>query len=127
MEKVYCHNVEELIRKMIRELRGRVVEEVPETGDFPKVSVKYENPDKALTISHILLWVANAPKGSDGSGHERYIELAAYNLPSPYYCRVMMGWGSKEDIVKLLDDEGLVQRLLEKVPRMAEEFRHIPW
>lgn len=120
------NGMEMLIRKMICELRERVVKEVPETGDFSKVSVKYENPDKTLTMSHLLLWVANVPEGSEGYGHERYMEFVLYNLPSPYYCRVMIGRGSKEDIVKLLDDEGLVQRLLDKLPRMAEEFRHIP-
>ena len=55
------NTMEELIKKMIRDLREQVKEKVPEEGSFPVVYERYENPDKSISLSHLILKVTAVP------------------------------------------------------------------
>jgi len=55
------NTMEELIKKMIRDLLEQVKEKVPEEGSFPVVYERYENPDKSISLSHLILKVTAVP------------------------------------------------------------------
>lgn len=115
--------MEELIRKMIRDLREQVDEKVPEAGRFKIVYSEFKNPDKGMRVTDWMLKITQPPKSLDPTETKRYLELVAYNLPSPYIAESVMGYGKKSDIKKLLQDEDkLMAKIKEKIPNLARDL-----
>lgn len=117
--------MEEMVKKMIRDLRERVTNEVPEIGEFKIVYEQFPNPDKNLDITDIMLKVTKPSKIIEGHEHKRYLELVLYKLPSPYICESVVGRGSKADIIARLYDDNLPQLLVEKIIQTEREFDDI--
>ena len=106
----------ELLEKMIQGLLRQVEEKVPEKGAFP---ILYEREDVSamrIGLSHLILKVTTA--GED----ERYLELAAVNYPSPYGAQSVVGYGSTQDILNRLREDELLEVLLKKVPKLADDI-----
>lgn len=118
--------MEELIRKMIRDLRELVEEKVPEAGEFKIVYADFKNPDKGMCATDWMLKVTQPPKSLDQAQTKRYLELVAYNLPSPYIAESVMGYGNKRDIIKCLQDEdSLVAKIKDKMPSLARDLEDV--
>lgn len=118
--------MEELIRKMIRDLREQTIESVPEVGLFKMVYVGVENPDKGYRVTHWMLKVIPSPEEIDETLKKRYLELVAYNLPSPYIAEKVIRSGNKQDIVDALQDEDtLVAEISMKMPKLARDLEDI--
>lgn len=118
--------MKELIRKMISDLREQVVENVPEAGHFGIVHAEFKNPDKGMGVTDWMLKVTQPPKSLDEKEVERYLELVAYNLPSPYIAESVVGFGNKKDILKKLNDEdALIEVILNKMPKLARDLDDI--
>ena len=114
--------MEELIRKMIHDLRMQVLEKVPEYGTFSVVYERYENPDKSIALSHIILKVTAVKY--EGKETQRFLELATMNYPSPYGCERTVGFGTTKDILRILEDsdESLFQKIMKAIPEMARDL-----
>lgn len=112
--------MEELIRKMIADLRKQVAEKVPEVGEFPVVYERYENPDKSLDLSHIILKVSDV--SVKGSEDKRYLEIAVVNYPSPYGSESVVGYGTTQDILDRLQEEALANDIVKKIHKMEREL-----
>ena len=118
--------MEELILKMILDLREQVMEKVPEVGRFKIVYAAFKNPDKGYRVSDWMLKVTQPPNEIDPSESKRYLELVAYNLPSPYIAEKVIGSGLKQDILKLLQDEtALVANIRERIPALARDLEDV--
>ena len=118
--------MEELVRKMIRNLRGQVIEKVPEVGEFKIVYADFENLDKGFCVTHWMLKVTHPPKKIEETQRKRYLELVAYNLPSPYIAETVIGYGNKQKIMDFLQDENaLTAMILEKMPKLARDLEDI--
>lgn len=114
------------IRNMISKLRRKVVTDVPECGEFPVVYERIPNPDKRMCLTDIMLKVTKPPKELKGTERERYLELVGYRLPSPYISESVVGFGSKQDILKRLEEEALVEKIMERIPHLDEDLRDAP-
>ena len=129
----FCMNSEkkgdimkENIRKMIRDLRDQVEEKVPSAGDFSIVYAQFRNVDKGMGVTDWMLKVTKPPKEIEPTQRGRYLELVAYNLPSPYIAESVMGYGNKQDIMNLLmDEEHLVAKIQDKMPDLARDLEDI--
>lgn len=118
--------LEDLIRQMIRDLRKQVKEKVPDVGQFNIVYASFKNPDKGMIVTDWMLKVTQPPKSIDESEKKRYLELVAYNLPSPFIAEKVMTSGSKQDIIRiLLDEDLLVSSIMEKMPKLASDLEDI--
>lgn len=118
--------MEELIRKMIRDLLEQIDEKVPEVGQFKIVYSDFKNPDKGMCVTDWMLKITQPPKSVDPTETERYLELVAYNLPSPYIAESVVGFGNKKDILKKLNDEdALIEVILNKMPKLARDLDDI--
>lgn len=117
--------MEESIMKMIRDLRARVPNEVPDVGEFKIVYEEFPNTDKGLDITDIMLKITKPPKSIEGHERKRYLELVLYKLPSPYICESIVGRGSKADIIAKLYEDNLPQYLFEKIHQMEKDFNDI--
>ena len=118
--------MEELIRKMIHDLLEQIDEKVPEAGQFKIVYSAFKNPDKSMRVTDWMLKITQPPKTIDPSETKRYLELVAYNLPSPYIGESVMGHGTNRDIKKcLLDEDSLVEKIKNKMPQLARDLEDI--
>lgn len=114
-------SLEQLLREMIAGLRKQAVEKMPELGTFPVIYEREDVTDLHIGLSHLILKVSNVRFA--GSETERFLELAAVNDSSPYGAECVMGFGLTQDILAVLrDEETLLAKLLEKVPKLAEDI-----
>ena len=110
-----------LLEKMVLDLLKQVEEKVPEKGGFPVVYEREEVTDLHIGLSHIILKVTAT--GVPAVGDERYLELAAVNYPCPYGAESVVGFGYTQDIIACLQDkETLIEKLLQKVPKLADDI-----
>ena len=120
--------MKELLQKMIVSLRKQVEEKVPEAGAFPVVYEREDVSAMMVGLSHLILKVSHV--ALPGSEDERFLELGAVNYPSPYGAETVVGYGKTKDILARLQDDTLLDVLIEKVPKLADdvsyEERH-PW
>lgn len=112
--------MKELLQKMIEGLRKQVEEKVPEKGIFPVVYEREDVSTMKVGLSHLIFKVTNV--GVEGSEDKRYLELGAVNYPSPYGAECVVGYGNTQDILAKLHEEGLVDVLMEKVKRLADDI-----
>ena len=119
------NDMEELVKKMIRDLRERVANEVPDEGEFKIIYEEFPNTDKGLDITDVMLKITKPPKCIEGHECKRYLELVLYKVPSPYICESIIGHGSKADIVATLYDDHLPHLLIEKIIQMERDFNDI--
>jgi hypothetical protein len=118
--------MEQLIRKMIRDLRELVDENVPDVGRFDIVYTEFKNNDKGFGVTDWMLKVTQPPKEIEATERKRYLELVAYNVPSPYIAESVICYGNKKDILAcLLQEEALVAQIKGKMPRLARDLDDI--
>ena len=118
--------MKQLIRKMISDLREQVVKQVPEVGEFKIVFAGFENPDNSYRVSKWVLRVTQLSEKVDPTLRERYLELVAYDLYSPYLIESVVGFGDKEKIMERLNDEdALINTILDKMPKLARDLEDI--
>ena len=120
--------MKELLEKMILGLRKQVEEKVPEEGAFPVVYEREDVSEMKIGLSHLILKVTNV--SLKGSENERFLELGAVNHPSPYGAECVVGYGTTQKILARLQEEGLLEELIEKVKKLAEDVKYEemhPW
>ena len=118
-------NMDELIKKMVADLLARAEREVPEYGEFKIVHEEFKNPDKSLLATDFMLKITKPPKNIEGHEKKRYLELVAYNLPSPYIAEKVIGHGNKEEILAKLKESDLCQKIKEKLVQLSRELEDI--
>lgn len=124
MEKsINTNRNEALLHKMIMDIRHRVAAELPEEGDFQTIEEAFDNTDDSVKLTQIALRVIKLPKWMEDSNVERCMELAGYKYPSPYMSTRSVIYGRKPDLLAKLDEAQLVQQLLDKIPKLADDLQ----
>ena len=120
--------MKELLQKMIVSLRKQVEKNVPEEGAFPVVYEREDVSAMKIGLSHLILKVSHvALPGREG---ERMLELGAVNYPSPYGAETVVGYGKTQDILARLQDDALLDVLMKKVTKLADDIYYEethPW
>ncbi|MBQ7419320.1 MAG: hypothetical protein IJV17_01115 [Prevotella sp.] len=114
------NNLEALLKKMISGLLKQVEEKVPEKGAFPVVYEREDVTEMKMGVSHVILKVSNV--SSKGCEDERFLDLAVVNHPNPYGAESAVGFGSTQDILARLRGEELLEVLMKKVPKLADDI-----
>lgn len=118
-------NMDELIKKMITDLLARAEREVPEYGEFRVVWEEFKNPDKSLDATDFLLKITKPPKEIAGTEKERYLEVAALKRGTPYGAESVIGFGTKEDILNKLKEDGLANKIKEKLISLSKGLEDV--
>lgn len=118
-----AEKMDELIKKMITDLKKQVKEKVIPVGDFDVVWEEFENPDKALSATHFLLKVS--PTGVKGAEEKRYLEAAAIIRGGQYGSESVLALGSKQEILDKLNEHGLDQIIKQKFISLAKGLENI--
>lgn len=119
----YENIIEEQVKNLVSKLHARAEREVPEYGDFAPVYEEFKNFDKNLSASNFLLKIYK-PKNSQDE-KLRYIEAAAYALPTPYKAEMPILQGRKEDILKLLKDEDFAENLRKTFVKLSHSLEGV--
>ena len=107
------------ISNLICGLIPKVREQVPESGLFNDVYVEFENTDKELCPTHIMLKVEAVPKCIENYTNSRYLTCVGYKLPAPYKCSSIIKAGTKEEILECLNNASLITIIYPKVYQLS--------
>ena len=99
------------ISNLICGLIPKVREQVPESGLFNDVYSEFENTDKELCLTHIMLKVEAVPKCIENYTNRRYLTCVGYKLPAPIKSPMILKIGTKAEIVDYLHDASLITNL----------------
>ena len=118
------NRMEELVIKMIEELKNKVIaKDVPPLGEFDVVWSEFENTDKAIDATHCLLKISST--GVKGSENMRYLEVAAIKRGTPYGAETVIGYGTIKDILNKLNERGLENIIKEKFIKLSKDLEDI--
>jgi hypothetical protein len=109
-----------LLEKMVGNLYEQAKSKMPEKGAFDVVYEREDVSEMRLGLTHLILKISNVPL--EGSLDKRYLELAAMNYPNPYGAESVVGYGNTKDILERLQDDDLLDKLVEKVPKLAADI-----
>ena len=130
-------DIEERIRKMLKTIRRRVVEGVPECGEFPPIEMTTEYAT-AKGTSFLRIKVIPPPcqfSGSDelrdivfqfsGSDELRDIVFQVGNSQSPYISSRLVVVETKQEILDKLASTEFLRELVDAVPDMEDSLRDV--
>lgn len=91
--------------------------EIPEKGDSVFVYNKIDASEiygEGWCFALNVRWVKDL--------HEYFMELAAYNFPDPYKCDLLVGMGTKQDILNRLRDPNLAEEIAKEIPNLKQNL-----
>ncbi len=113
--------VEDIIQDGINKLAQRAEREVVEYGDFAPVVEKFANYNvKDLKIGVPSIKIVYADYKGDKS--LKRLELDVPSESGKSNANIVMELASKEDILKILSDKGLVERIKKNIQDASEAF-----
>ena len=117
-------DIEERIRKMLKTIRRRVVEGVPECGEFPPIEMTTEYAT-AKGTSFLRIKVIPPPCQFSGSDELRDIVFQVGNSQSPYISSRLVVVETKQEILDKLASTEFLRELVDAVPDMEESLRDV--
>ena len=120
--KTEMQTLNEMTKELAEKLKNRD-REVPEYGDFRIVSEEIENPDKSLPATNFVLQISKPSKNIENHEKLRDLKAVAYNLPHPYKAEILLATGSKQDVLKALEDEEILENLPKIFKKLAFDMQ----
>ena len=97
--------------KMLKDLIARAEREVPEYGDFTPVFENFKNTNPNLDVDRYQLKIFKMPKAQVADETRRFLEAEVYTKAGIYKANMLLGEGSKKDIMKQIKSEDFVEKL----------------
>lgn len=110
------------VKNMVKKITLRAEREVPEYGDFAPVYEEFKNTDTSLKATDFMLKIVKPSNNIAGHEKLRYIELTAYQLPTPYKISRLVGRGTKEEILELLKEDSFYEKIAESFSEMSKNL-----
>lgn len=119
-DKSFQDNVQQLILRIIEETEKRV----PEYGDFMPVWELMVNPDKNTKdlVGKYGLKILKLPKDIVPDPTKRYISASAFDPTGTWDSNMVVGSGTKEEILTMMRDEGFVEKLIDTFVDLADNL-----
>ncbi|MBP3820823.1 hypothetical protein J6G99_04165 [bacterium] len=118
-KSVEVKNMEEFLKKIIENILIRAEREVPEYGNFKLVTEKFKNFDKNLDVDEFWLEIGQPPKGTENYETKRFLKFVASKPNSDTSAEILIGSGSKKEILETLKKEGLTGKLKEYAQKLS--------
>ena len=117
--------MEENIKKMIKDILSRAEREVPEYGDFAPVFEEFKNTEKKLLATDFMMKIYHV--ADEATKKKRGLELVAYKLPSPYKAAKVLETGTKEEILKKLQENDLYKEIDTILRSLSKRFEEVSY
>lgn len=114
--------MEQQVKKIINDVLVRAEREVPPYGDFAPVYEEFKNTNPAYDATHFMLKIVKPPKSIEGHETIRNIELTAYKIPSPYKASVVVGTGTKDEVMKKLQSSEFFTEIEESFKNLSHDL-----
>ena len=108
--------IEEMVEKLLQKAESH---NVPEYGRFEQVFERVKNPNKGGQATDFVL-VIKQP--NDSKPTYRVLDAAAYKLPTAYKYEHTIAAGTKQEIIKAMQEEGFAQKVKETFERLSSHF-----
>ena len=115
--------LQEIIQQLVFDLRERVSTEVPERGDFHVIYVEHELTAPDRTLSYFMLRVDPMPAGMQHDDVTRCLTAVGYHPSLPYQSKRTVQYGTKQEIIDLLEDENTVLQIQNLIPKLEDDLR----
>lgn len=104
---------QDYVDKIIKDVLHRIYDEVPESGAFFPILESFANPDEESRdkIGAYGLKVYKMPEDVVADPSKRYIEAAIYTPDRSYKISMLVGSGTKDDIIKHLQSNDFPDKL----------------
>ena len=112
----------ELVKKHFNQIKLRAEREVPEYGDFISVYERFSNPNKDLKVSDFVIKIVKPPQNIANNEKIRNLEIVAYNLPSSYKASAIIATGTKDELLKKLDEDNICQEIEQALKSLAKDL-----
>ena len=96
---------------MLNKLISRAEREVAEYGSFAPVFEEFKNTNPKLNIDRYQLKILKMPKEDVADETKRFIEATVFAPAGDYKANLLIGSGTKEEILKQLKSEEFVDKL----------------
>ncbi len=122
-EKKLQNNAEQIV-EALKKLYTESERAVPEYGDFRVVKTNFKNSDKNLGIKDITISIHPSVLGKERP-KERELRIKANSSDNLSNYSVVLEYGSKYDILKLLEDEQTCKNIEEFIQKASDKFSDI--
>ena len=104
---------QDCVNKITKDILHRVYNEVPESGAFLPIFESFANPDEESRnkIGTYRLKVYKMPEDVVADPSKRYIEAAVYTPDRTYKVSMLVGSGTKDNIIKHLQSNDFPDKL----------------
>ena len=110
---------EEQIKTLIQKILERSEREVPEYGDFKMVYEILPNIKKELSATDFVLRIE---RPAESEPTLRTLDAVAYKVPLIKRYERTLASGTKDDILKAMNDEGFADKVKETFERLSSHF-----
>lgn len=101
----------EQVENTVKTLKERAEREVAEYGDFMAVTELFPNLDKETQIGNYALKIFKMPKDVVSDPKKRYLEAAIYMPSGDYKMTMVVGSGTKQEILDMLNQPDFCKKL----------------
>lgn len=105
---------------MLEKLIARAEREVPEYGEFAPVYENFKNTNQDLKIDRYQLKIFKMPKSDVEDETKRFIMAEVYAPACDYKADILIGSGSKEEILNQLKSPDFVGKLNNAYIQLAD-------
>ena len=115
----------EQIKNLLKDLRNKIEQSVPEVGDFPMVYSEFRNSDKELCLTDVLLTFRPIPNHLPDHETQRWLEVVGYKLPAPYRSTRIIFKGTTKETLRYLSQPVSEEKLISIIPQLDFNLRDI--
>lgn len=108
--EVYIEEMTDDIGVAAKLLADQVEKEIPETGLFPKISVRFKDKSGKLDITDWQLTICCIDEIDGGDENKRYLEVSGF-LKSGYKISCYNFCGTKSECVEMLRNPSYVEKI----------------
>ncbi len=117
--------IEDFAKSAVKNLSSRAEREVPQDGDFAPVIERYVNHNPDVYANEMRLQIVPLPqslKNEPNYNQLRYLQ-AVVKSPLEQPNRCVLACGTKNDILKTLNEENFAEHVTAKFDELAEDLR----
>ncbi len=106
------------IKRLIKDLRNKIEQSVPEEGDFPMVYSEFGISDNEMCLTDVLLKFRPIPSHLPDHGTQRWLEVAGYKLPAPYKSTMIIFKGTTAETLRYLSRPEAAEKIINVIPQL---------
>lgn len=106
----------EKVEYLISDIRNKIANSVPKSGDFPMVYSEFKVTDREMCLTDVILKLSALPHHQPSYQTGRWLEVVGYRLPIPYKATRVIFKGTKDEVLMFLDSAEALNKIRRAIP-----------